>query len=329
MNLYLFYDEEIITFSLPSKKIGNFWMCDNSGKNIININGENNEWVISGSENVDIITKGNDERITLELKNYYVIDNHKERYVLYCDDLNTSSFKAYQVLNGSVIRVGSSTSANINIPLPYLKDVEYELSYQNDIWSIRRSAETKVYLNDSLIKEDVVNTRNGSIINTYGLIVVLARDTIFVYSPYNLSTGTSLTEKAFTVNDELVDEEIENENMYQDSDYFLRSPRMRRVIETLVMSIDSPPPKENVQEVPIIATLAPMLTMAASAMVTLTTTIQAINNGERTFKQSLPSLAISIGMIFSMVVWPFISKKLKQEIRKKERKQDKISTENT
>ena len=33
MNLYLFDDYNIITFNLPIKKIGNFWMTDNSGNN--------------------------------------------------------------------------------------------------------------------------------------------------------------------------------------------------------------------------------------------------------------------------------------------------------
>ena len=32
MNLYLFDEHKIILFTLPDKKIGNFWMTDGEGK---------------------------------------------------------------------------------------------------------------------------------------------------------------------------------------------------------------------------------------------------------------------------------------------------------
>ena len=56
MNIYLFDENSIITFYLPTKKIGNFWLTDDENKNIVNIKDENNNWVISGSENTKIIS---------------------------------------------------------------------------------------------------------------------------------------------------------------------------------------------------------------------------------------------------------------------------------
>ena len=45
--------------------------------------------------------------------------------------------------------------------------------------------------------------------------------------------------------------------------------------------------KESVEEMPLILTLGPMLTMAASACVTLTSTLQRISNKEATFNGRL------------------------------------------
>ena len=37
MIIYLFNDDRLITFNLPVKKIGDFWITDNNGENIVNI----------------------------------------------------------------------------------------------------------------------------------------------------------------------------------------------------------------------------------------------------------------------------------------------------
>ena len=69
MNLYLFDEKEIVLFSLPDKKIGNFWMTDCEGKNVININAVDNEWIITGGNNSKIL-KGDSyvESMILKLK---------------------------------------------------------------------------------------------------------------------------------------------------------------------------------------------------------------------------------------------------------------------
>ena len=125
MNLYLFYEEDIISFSLPSKKIGNFWLTDNNGKNIVNINGEEDNWIISGSENTQIITNSNvSEKIVLKPKSYYVVSDSKGKYVLYCDNVSMSNFKCYRVESDKVVHVGKNATNEIAVNLQYLNDIE-------------------------------------------------------------------------------------------------------------------------------------------------------------------------------------------------------------
>ena len=74
MNIYLFDEEQIITFTLPIKIIGNFWMTDSDNNNIVNICDKDGKWVISGSENT-IIDSGNIENDEMYLipKKYYIL----------------------------------------------------------------------------------------------------------------------------------------------------------------------------------------------------------------------------------------------------------------
>ena len=98
----------------------------------------------------------------------------------------------------------------------------------------------------------------------------------------------------------------------------------KRSIKTFNMKVDSPPQKESVEEMPLILTLGPMLTMAASACVTLTSTLQRISNKEATFKQSIPTLIISVTMIASMLVWPMFTRWYEKK-KKKEREDERVS----
>ncbi len=317
MYLYLYDDEKIITFSLPSKKIGNFWMTDDNNKNIVNISVENGDWIMSGAENTKIITNGNSEKVILRQNYYYIVEKNEKRYVLYAGKLNDETFEYFIVPDNSSVKIGKSANNEISINLPYFADTQLILNYENQIWKLRKNEKTLIYVNDIFIKETEKILKNGDIVNSFGLKIILVKGIILINAPYKQKLVSKLAVKTFDKAETVTDEEIENKNLYEDNDYFLRSPRMRNIIEKLHMRIDAPPTKENMQETPLIMTLAPMITMAASSMVTLSTALQAISSGERTVKQSLPTLLISGAMIFSMFIWPFVTRAYEKNLKKK------------
>ena len=123
MNLYLFDEETIVTFSLPNKKIGNFWMVDNNGDNVINIKSENKEWVLSGNDNSKIITVKNEEKIILKKNQFYVVEKNNKRYVLLANKMNDISFSCYDVKEGQSIKIGKNADNDISIGIPYFLDI--------------------------------------------------------------------------------------------------------------------------------------------------------------------------------------------------------------
>ena len=101
MIIYLFNDDRLITFNLPVKKIGDFWITDNNGENIVNISSTDNEWLLSGSENTTITYNGEEVSNTiLNTKEYYEIIKDDKKYILFATGMVDFSLNKYEVSNG-------------------------------------------------------------------------------------------------------------------------------------------------------------------------------------------------------------------------------------
>jgi len=319
MNLYLFDDESIVMFSLPSKKIGNFWMTDNEGKNVVNIYGKDGKWFLLGSTQTTIISSNVSNELILRPKEYYVLIKNNKRYALFCSPVNDSSFESFEVPESLTFKVGKSIECDISLSLPYLQDIDFIAKQENNFWIIKRNPNSRMYHNNQLVKVDTFVARNGDILNIYGFKIVLTKNIIFANKPSGM-INTKLNRIFLKVDDPITDEEIENKDLYTDDDYFLRSPRIRKNIETYVLSIDSPPAKENTQQMPLLMTLIPMMTMGASSMITLANTFESISNGTKTAKECAPTLTISISILFTMLIWPFVTRWYENTQKKKREK---------
>ena len=177
-------------------------------------------------------------------------------------------------------------------------------------WCLKKNENSLVYLNNNIITSEQLYLKNGDVVNIYGLKLLFVFDVVFINDPLNnIKINNNLfLNVQLNINDSISDEEIIDQPLYKDEEYYLKSPRLKRGISTFDMKIDSPPAKENEKNVPLFYTLGPMLTMGASSMVTLTDTMSKVGSGEKTWGQAAPSLVISGAMICSMLVWPFLTR---------------------
>ena len=67
MNIYIFDENKIISFSLPNKKVGNFWITDYENNNLINVSAEMGKWTLSCAKNIKLLS-GNDVIDSIEKK---------------------------------------------------------------------------------------------------------------------------------------------------------------------------------------------------------------------------------------------------------------------
>lgn len=326
MNIYIFDENKIISFSLPTKKVGNFWITDYENNNLINVSAEMGKWILSCAKNVKLLS-GNDviDSIELQLKKYYIINKNNKDILVYTDSLQDNSFSCYEVCDGCNIIIGKNNTSTICVNNPYFLDLHFTLNFTNNKWILKRNENSNIYINDTILVSSEYLLNNSDVINVYGFKIVIVNNLLFINNPFNIVLDEQVLKKhLLESNTEMTDEEITNDKMYKDDDYFLKSPRLKRNIKTLNMKIDSPPQKENMEEMPVILTIGPMLTMAASACVTLTTTLQKISNGESTIKQSIPTLIITISMIASMFIWPIFTRWYEKK-KKKEREDTRVS----
>lgn len=325
MNIYLFENNKIISFELPAKRIGDFWLKDSEEANMVNISAGDGDWVLSPSKNTKIYDAyGNTENIVLKIKSYYIVEKGENKFLLYCDYGNDTTFKNYLVKEGSVVSVGSAETSSIVIPLSNILPEHIKLTFQNNVWILNLTEGAVCYLNNRIVKKQT-RCNNGDLLNIYGIKILLIHGSLFFNNPFGNIIINGLEQIDYVIEDELIDEEIEDKAYYGDDDYFLKSPRVRSSIETFNMKIDSPPTKEDFQEVPLWATMAPMLTMVASSSITLSNAIMSYLEGEKTLGQIAPTLVISGCMVFTMLIWPNINKKIqkRQKIQREEERQAK------
>jgi len=326
MNLYLFDENEIVLFTLPDKKIGNFWMTDQDGMNIININAKDNDWFITGGNNSKVIVGSNYvDEVILKLKSFYYVEKNSKKYQLFVDNVIDNTFVSYNYNGNNEIKIGKNPNNDVCLVIDNLNDLHCVLSYSNGYWNLKKGSDSLIYINNSVINDENTLIRNGDVLNIYGLKIVFVFNILFINNPFdNIKINNSLLSPMnISVNDEVTMEELIDSPLYKDEDYFFKSPRLRRIIETLDMKIDSPPAKENDKAIPMIYTLGPMLTMGASSVVNITDTMSKIGSGERTWSDATPSLVVSGAMLCSMLVWPFLTKRYEklQKKRNEEKRQ--------
>ena len=134
MIIYLFNDDRLITFNLPVKKIGDFWITDNNGENIVNISSTDNEWLLSGSENTTITYNGEEvSNIILNTKEYYEIIKDDKKYILFATGMVDFSLNKYDVSNGEF-----TFKKDIVVSSKYLDNINFELKYNDNKWKLKK-----------------------------------------------------------------------------------------------------------------------------------------------------------------------------------------------
>ena len=108
---------------------------------------------------------------------------------------------------------------------------------------------------------------------------------------------------------------------FDKSKYFQRPPRFKRKVEKKVFNIDAPTQKQKQEDMPLIFTIAPMLTMGMMSMVTGVTSIQKLANGDSTLKQEFSSLLMCGCMLLAMIVFP-LAQRFYNNVRKRKKEEE-------
>ena len=331
MLIYLIHNESIVSTSLPLLVQGNYWISYNNENgesiNVLNISANNGKWIAKSNEDAGIYDNENYmASVYLETYKLYEVMTKQEKMYLMAFPIYDKSFGRYKIVNTNQITIGKKNCA-ITYQNALISEVHASIM-KTDSGFILNNMDNNfgTYVNNKKVSNTLLNC--GDVIFILGLKIIFMNDFVLINNPNNL---INLNGQFFVYDNIIIrgnTKDSQNEDIYatayDEEEFFEKSPRLITRFEKSQVVIDAPPEPQEKDDMPLLYTIGPMLTMGMTSMVML---ISAINNivGEgQTVMQTLPTIVMSLAMILTMVFWPILSNKYKRKMdRRKEEKRQK------
>ena len=328
MKIYLFLKTKVLTFTIPQRVSGSFSFDENSEEEskLINIEAKDNEWYIYSTEDV-VVTAGGVGLDSTPLKpdSYYIIKRGDTNYLIYASLSFDNSFLPFIYKEDLNLVIGNDSSCNVNFSSKYVKGVAAKI-YVKDGKPMLTTFKNAVYLNNVFIsseKPHIINS--GDQINIFGLKIVFLNGFLLINNPMNIVRCNYASSKLTPY--KIVDEEspknveIKDVDLYTKSDYYSKSPRIRRTIKTKEINLSPPPSQEKEQEIPAILTIGPMLATAATSGVMFYNVLGKILSGETTLAASWVTLISPTAMLLSTLLWPTLTRIFNKHVKRVRRRE--------
>lgn len=334
MRVQLIKSDRIRSINIPDVPSGNFWVTDydESGKevNLLNIKEEQGIWKLVSNQEVYCEVRGTYES-TVDLKEYTFCTVKKasteEAMLIYTSPSSDDNVCDYYINSNDVngILIGSKPEANIHFDI--LDNEHAKIIFENGkyvLYAISKRYGTYV---NNLRVFGKKTLEYGDTIFLNGLKIVFmkyqfnAKLNIYYYG--NSLSVNNLTPATYDTVEDDFNEDLEDLDMkwYKDEDYFHKTPRFVSEIKEKEIKIDVPPAKEPENDMPVILTIGPMLTMSMSSMVMAFTSIANLRNGGASLSSAMPSIVMSVAMVASTLLWPTITRKFEDKRKKKKEKE--------
>ena len=322
--------QKIFYFKLPPKIDGSFLLPDGvSSESLVNIEAMGNQWVMGSNDETKIIN-GNSyvENIALISNTFYVVEKNGERKLLYAFNTYDTSFSKFLVETDCSIPLGNDLNNALAYNHGYVGKNLGTLNFAGGVWNLKRLDNTVVYLNDHLVSVPEISFKNGDVLFIYGMKIIFYGKLILINNPNNLVTIRTNVLKLFEVPYEVNDLEgieVKEKELYNEKDYFLKSPRLKRFVEVKEIELSPPPAKQEEDETPALLVIGPMLATGMMGFSNLANVIMRLINNETTVGKSWPQLLTGIAMLSTTLLWPTLTRryKKKQHAIKENKRQNK------
>ncbi len=327
MKIELYLANRIVSFMLPYEIQGSFSFDENKEEEtkLIHIEARNGEWVLYSTNDVKILQgKQILSTVSLVKNTFYILVRNHINYLIYVSDLLDRNLLTYQYDQTLSLLIGSDEEASLIYRCPYLAGNKVLITFENNQLFLQKG-KSSVYLNQKGITSSKTLLKSGDLIHLFGLNIFVLNQYLIFNNPNGLvhinQSKSHLKEYTLTPTDYPENIVVKDEELYTKKDYFSKSPRIRRWIETKVLKLSPPPKPDKNQELPLLLTVGPMFTMGVTSAMTLINTIGQIQAGEKTVEESMSSLVMGGSMLLSMLLWPLLTKMYNKYQKKKERRE--------
>ena len=323
MIIHIIGQKDYITEELSATSMG-MHSVTYDGKTIANIENSNNNWTISLENNFNFENSTLKEDSIQQYKVYSIFSQvtlEKIRIVI-----TPRFFNEAKVYNTSgQITIGNQSQCDIYYPVLENEPEVLTLATANNICKASTASRNFFANNERL--ENGQRILYGDNIFYYGLNIIFVGTKIIVKTPGNLFKINESRLKPTTNqpnlqpeanSDEATDESLP---LYQEKDFYVKTPRYDYYIEEAEATIDEPPAPEKPNSTPLIAQIGPQITMAAmsalsaSAMIVNFTSTNASNTARRV--TMIISIITMLMTVLSSLLWPSISRRIARKRREK------------
>ena len=302
------------------------------GRTIANIENSNNDWEIKLEENYDF------ENSTVKvdkIRQYKVYSIFSRLSLEKIHIVITPRF--YQntlVFNvADQLTIGNQPSCDIYYPTPFVDQEIFLISRYDTFWKANTSS-NNFFLNNERYQNGK-KIMYGDSIFYFGLNIIFLGNKIVVKTPQNLfkvnSSKLQQTTNQPNIQDANAPDEVIDESLplYQEKDYYNKTPRYDYYVEEAEASIDEPPAPEKPSSVPLIVQIGPQITMGAMSALSATSLI--VNFTSTTSSSSARKVTMIISIItmgltiLSTILWPSLSRHItkKRRLKREEKRQKK------
>lgn len=338
MKLLIGDDKKIKCYPLP-QKVENFYIINvNLAFNgllfneTLTLKSENNQWMIIADDKLSIKNNGAvlnsvvlKENIFFELK-FADMSDYFKIYVI--PDFN--NFISYSLNNIDNINIGSANDCAIYHP--NLVNLAVSINKDGYDYNIEKiDSKVSSYLNSYGYNKLKLNV--GDVIFVQGIYIIYMKEFISICNfnvPIQISnlnqisnTSSSIATPVTPVND------IEkNVKLYDDSQVFVHTPRLKNNIEEEVILFEAPPQKEDLQKMPAILTLGSSAIIGLTSSVSIITSFRSFTKGETDFFSFVLEVVVFGLMLISSMFIPMLTEawekhrtKKREKLRQKKYKQ--------
>lgn len=297
---------------LPNIAIGNYWICDNDGKKIINIEGKRENWYISSNNHIKILKKGiekydniakcvqNKGNILQQLRldiydlNYIFFEESNNLFAIYCSPTYEDNYTKLDIINSQPILIGKGRNNYISYDNEAVKEHHARIFLSNGRLMLENYDNVfGTFVNNTPVLKKKKLLFNGDVIFIMGMKIIIMGRSIFINNPLN---KVSFYSKAFKINEEYKrnkipiedveeDDEEENLELYSERDYFARAPRIKNVIERETIKIDPPPQSQNKESTPLLYVIGTSLSMGLMSVITIISTVTGVASRNEQYKR--------------------------------------------
>ncbi|MCI6265962.1 MAG: type VII secretion protein EssC [Erysipelotrichaceae bacterium] len=338
MIIYVIHHDRLFILTLPKNINGSYTVTDldnnRKDRTLIHVSEENGKWVAYSNKHVKIWQNQKVfEKIILENYQYLLLQIKGEEgfLVLFTCPVN-DHFIGVTLNKDMQFTIGSGSDNAICCNNPLIGHKHAKISYQQGIWMLENlNSDYGTFVNNQLVSKEC-NLFHGDVIFILGFKLIVMGNQLYFNNPMNSVHYNKNIFNELIPREKLSithrDEEENEIKLYEENDYFVRSPRFMETVEEEEFKVDPHPSIQEPESTPLILTMGPMLTMGTTSMVMLFVAFNSYQSNNRNLVSILPTIAMSFSMLAGTLLWPTLNRKYskKQQAKKKGQIEEKYSS---